>query len=197
MIFQFNIAHTIQASAVLLKTEPAQRMSRLRLLKLLYIADRESLVERARPITGDHPAAMDNGPVLPTTYDLIKGEDFLAPQWQQYLKNEGRDVVLVADPGVGDLSRREIAKLHEVAWRFQNSSDWVVAEATHTFPEWAKNQPPKGSSRPIPMEDVLEATGLLQLRDKLIADTLAEAAAGRLFASAQCHARGRHVPYPR
>ena len=76
MILHFNITKTIQASAVLLKADPNHSMSRLRLLKLLYIADRESLTERARPITGDYPVAMDHGPVLSNTYNLIKGEDY-------------------------------------------------------------------------------------------------------------------------
>jgi uncharacterized phage-associated protein len=184
MIFHFNIKKTIQASAVLLKTEQTQRMSRLRLLKLLYIADREALSERARPITGDRPVAMDNGPVLTDTYDLIKGEDFLAPEWEKYVKREGRNVVLATDPGVGDLSRFEIGKLHDIARKFQELDDWDVAEFTHTFEEWKRNVPSKGSSKPIPIEDILAATGLSQLKDQLAADSAAEAAAARLLESA-------------
>jgi uncharacterized phage-associated protein len=183
MIFRFNIAKTIQASAVLLKAEQTNRMSRLRLLKLLYISDREALTERARPITGDRPVAMDHGPVLTNTYDLIKGEDFLATEWDKYIKREGRDAVLTSDPGVGDLSRYEIAKLHDVARRFQDRDDWDVAEFTHTFDEWIKNKPQKGSSNPIPDDDVLAATGLSQLKDRIAADAAAEAAAGRLLES--------------
>jgi uncharacterized phage-associated protein len=183
MIFRFNIAKTIQASAVLLKAEPTNRMSRLRLLKLLYISDREALVERARPITGDTPVAMDHGPVLTNTYDLIKGEDFHATEWEKYIKSEGRDAVLASDPGVGDLSRYEIAKLHDVSRKFQDRDDWDVAEFTHTFDEWIKNIPTKGSSKSIPIEDVLAATGLSQLKDQLASDAAAEAAAGRLLES--------------
>ena len=183
MIFRFDIAKTIQASAVLLKTEPAKRMGRLRLLKLLYIADREALSERARPITGDRAVAMDHGPVLTNTYDLIKGKDFLATDWEKYIRREGRDTVLSSDPGVGDLSRWEIAKLHDVAQRFQDCDDWDVAEFTHTFDEWIKNKPAKGSRKAIPVDDVLEATGLSQLKDKIAADAEAEAAADRLLGS--------------
>jgi hypothetical protein len=40
-----------------------------------------SLAERARPITGDRAVAMDHGPVLSTTCNLIKGEDYLASEW--------------------------------------------------------------------------------------------------------------------
>jgi uncharacterized phage-associated protein len=184
MILYFNITKTIQASAVLLKTETARRMSRLRLLKLLYIADREALAEHARSITGDHAVAMDHGPVLTHTYDLIKGEDYLAAEWEKYIQRDGRDVVLSSDPGVGDLSRHEIAKLHDVARRFQDRDDWDVAEYTHTFEEWVRNKPPKGSSKAIPIDDVLAATGLSHIKDRLAADGAAEAAAARLLGPA-------------
>jgi uncharacterized phage-associated protein len=183
MIFHFNLAKTIQASAILLKAEPTKRMSRLRLLKLLYISDRESLTQRARPITGDQPVAMNNGPVLTNTYNLIKGEDYLSTQWEKYIDTQGRDVVLISDPGVGDLSRYEIAKLHDVTQKFQHSNDWEVADFTHTFDEWIKNEPPKGSSKTIPVEDILAATGTLQLKENIAADSAAEASAARLFES--------------
>jgi uncharacterized phage-associated protein len=181
MIFRFNIAKTIQASAVLLKAEPARRMGRLRLLKLLYIADRETLAERARPITGDRPVAMDNGPVLTITYDLIKGQDYLTPEWDKYIGRESRDVVLLNEPGVGDLSRYEIIKLHDVARRFQDHDDWDVAEFTHTFSEWIKNKPSPKSSNPIPIDDILAATGLTDMKDKMAADGAAEALADAVF----------------
>ncbi|HSZ59207.1 MAG TPA: Panacea domain-containing protein [Tepidisphaeraceae bacterium] len=93
MLIPFDPFKVTQAAAVLLKTEANRSMSRLRLLKLLYIADREALKERARPITGDRPVAMDHGPVLSHTYDLIKGTDFASPTWERYLRPVGsRDV---------------------------------------------------------------------------------------------------------
>lgn len=185
MIFRFDIDKAIQASSVLLKTEQLRRMSRLRLLKLLYIADRELLAKRARPIIGDRPVAMDHGPVLSATYDLIKGEDDRAPtKWERYFKNDGRDVVWIDEPGIGSLSRREIETLHEVARRYQDRTDWDIAEYTHSFPEWIKNQPQKGSSKKISTDDLLEAVGLSPLKDQLIADSKAEAAAVRLLGAA-------------
>jgi uncharacterized phage-associated protein len=181
MIFHFDIAKTIQASAVLLKAEPRNRMSRLRLLKLLYIANRESLAERARPITGDRAVAMDHGPVLSTTYGLIKGENYLSAEWDKYICREGREVVLLNDPGVGELSRFEIAKLHAISRQLEELDDWSVAELTHTFEEWIKNQPPKGSMIPIPDSDLLAATGLSDLAEQIALDAEAEAIADRLL----------------
>jgi uncharacterized phage-associated protein len=177
----FKLSKAIQASAVLLKTERSHRMSRLRLLKLLYIADRESLQERARDITGDRPVAMDHGPVLTATYDLIKGRDFLSPEWNKYFDNDGRDILLSADPGVDELSRAEIDKLQEVAQRFAERNDWDVAEYTHEFEEWKRNKPARGSQKTIPLDDVFAATGLTAVKNQLLAEAAGEAAVERLL----------------
>src|SRR6266480_2169456 len=100
MIIPFDPLKAAQAASVLLKEEGG-RMSRLRLLKLLYIADRESIAETLRPITGDEVVAMDHGPVLSMTYRFICRRQ--APGtaiWETYIVQDGlRDHVLVADPG--------------------------------------------------------------------------------------------------
>jgi len=185
MLIPFAPIKIAQAAAVLLKTEPTKRMGRLRLLKLLYIADRESLTERARPITGDTPVAMDHGPVLSQTYNLIKGTDYASPQWQAFFRSEGRDIELIAEPGVGELSRYEITKLQDVALRLSECDDWNVAELTHAFPEWIKNKPEKGSSKPIPLDDLLAATGHAQDKENMLATERAELAFKRLISSVE------------
>ena len=72
MNFDFDLAKTVQAAALLLR-EHHNRMEYIRLLKLLSIADREMLARRGRTLTGDRAVAMKRGPVLSTVYDLIKG----------------------------------------------------------------------------------------------------------------------------
>ena len=73
MTFRFSFEKRLQAAGVLLGLD-GDRMERIRLLKLLYIADRELLAETGRTITGDRVVAMDHGPVLSQVYDLIKGQ---------------------------------------------------------------------------------------------------------------------------
>ena len=63
MNFRFNFERALQASAYLLRLD-GKRMGYLRLLKLLYIADREWLAETGESITGDRAYAMKYGPVL-------------------------------------------------------------------------------------------------------------------------------------
>lgn len=184
MLIPFQIERVVQAAAVLLKAEESRRMSRLRLLKLLYIADRERMQECGRPITGDAVAAMDHGPVLSRVYNLIKGEDIASPEWERFIRSvDRRDVVLADDPGVGKLTRKEIEKLHSTATRFEEWNDYDIAIYTHQFQEWQKNVPAAGSSKRIPLDDLLEATGLSDKKAQLLANAANEQLANDLIQS--------------
>ena len=48
--------------------------------------------------------------------------------------------------------------------------DFEVAELTHHFQEWIKHQPTGGGRKHIPLEDVLEALGLQDLSEALVAE---------------------------
>src|SRR5262245_9212871 len=67
MLRQFDTMKAIQAAAVLLRFDDGA-MDYLRLLKLLYIADREALRETGRPISYSRTIAMDNGPLSSEVY---------------------------------------------------------------------------------------------------------------------------------
>ena len=56
--FRFNFEKTLQAIAVLLRQSENRTDNYMRLLKLLYLADRKSLAQMGRPITGDRVVAM-------------------------------------------------------------------------------------------------------------------------------------------
>ena len=181
-LIALEILKVLQATGVLLRAEPTHRLSRLRLLKYLYIADRESLQKRGRPITGDTPVAMDHGPVLSTTYNMLMGRDHCSPDWDRYFDAAGRDVLLRVDPGVGKLTRFEIETLQDVSRRFVDQDDYAVADYTHEFSEWLKNKPAKGSKRDIPLDDLLDAAGLGAVKRQLLDDLRAEReAVGKLL----------------
>ena len=161
MNFRFDFDKALQAAGVLLSLD-GDRMERIRLLKLLYIADRELLAETGRTITGDRAVAMRHGPVLSQVYDLIKGEASRAGEWGRYVRTVNRAVELRQDPGRGELSRGEIEKLAEVTDRYRDVDDWALSEATHEFEEWSKhfNEDAVAS---IPWRDVLGAQGKEEL----------------------------------
>ena len=160
MTFRFHFERTLQASACLLRLD-GKRMDYLRLLKLLYIADREWLAETGEPITGDRPCAMKLGPVPSNVYNLIKGVGSRAGEWDDYIHKQDYSVSLVKDPGRGELSNGVVEKLTEVTERFRQTDDWALSEKTHEFAEWSRHF--SGGSSPIPWQDVLEAQGKAEM----------------------------------
>ena len=175
MEFRFNYQRTLQAVAELLKLNSVQRMNYMRLLKLLYIADREMLASHAFSITGDAIAAMERGPVLSQTYDLIRTN---AVDWAQFVRKEHYEVILKKDPGHGQLSKSIRAKLAEVTERYQDKDEWDMVEETHKLEEWRKHFPAGSkSSHPIPWEDVLVAQG----KEALIPEVAKDERASELF----------------
>jgi uncharacterized phage-associated protein len=160
MQLRFNFEKSLQAAGVLLHLEEG-RMPYLRLLKLLYIADREMLASTASPITGDRGYAMKYGPVLSHLYNLIKGSGPRFEDWDRHIRTQGYAVKLADDPGRGKLSRGEIEKLVEVSERYRNKDQWELSDLTHDFPEWKSHWPDEAESGsfPIPWEEMLTAQG--------------------------------------
>src|SRR5205085_12148203 len=171
----------MQAIAALLHFHGTREMSYLRLLKLLYIADRESLRETGRPITGDQVVAMKHGPVLTSVYSLVKGEHTAWPVWSENFRKNGYRIELMRDPGNGQLSRYEIGKLRGIAEKYAGNNEWDMVEIVHGFEEWKKNDPGE-ASKAIPLEDILDAVGRGADKEAIEQDAKDQAAFDRLFA---------------
>ena len=178
---RYKQERTTQAAARLLKLRGGS-MSYLKLLKLLYLADRKALLEHGRPITYDRYVSMDHGPVLSQTYDLIVREE--SPErrsyWRQHISApENFEVRLLGDAPNGELSAALEQILDEVFAEFGRMGRWEIVDFMHTLPEW---EDPHGSSVPIPIRDVLRAMGLDDDQAEAIEEDLAgEDALARLL----------------
>jgi uncharacterized phage-associated protein len=161
MHFRFDFEKSLQAAGFLLELH-GDRMEYVRLLKLLYIADREMLAEAGAPITGDRAVAMNHGPVLSQVYDLIKGKAARAGEWAHSIRTTHHGVALRLPTARGKLNKAEVEKLQEVAERYQDDSEWDICGKTHLFPEWKTNFVPD-TSTPIPWEEALTAQGRADL----------------------------------
>ena len=73
MRFFFDINKATQAAAHLVYLQGG-KINLMALIKLLYLADREALLETGYPITGDQMVSMPHGPVLSRIYDEAKWE---------------------------------------------------------------------------------------------------------------------------
>ena len=158
-MFAFKFDKAIQAAAYLLRRETSREMNYMRLLKLLYIADRESIRHTGRPITGDRVVAMKQGPVLSEIFDLIKGYNLRYLEWARFIKKDEYKILLVEDPGLANLSRFDVETLERVAEEHRSRDEWELVEFTHKFPEWQKNDPGDSQIKWIPFTDIFEALG--------------------------------------
>ena len=157
--FDFNEGKATAAAAVLLKKRSRRRMPYLRLMKLLYIAERESLRRRGCPIVGDYYVSMKHGPVLSSVLTLIKADARDLGKmdlWFRHIKTVGYDVELVEEPCVEVLSESELEILEKVFRRYRHLGRWAIRDLTHTFPEWRN---PGESCLPIRPEQILRAVG--------------------------------------
>lgn len=165
--FPFNPRRAIAAAALLLRQHRSHECSYLRMLKLLYIADRECLEQTGKPVMGGEQVVMDNGPLHSRVYSMVKGEDICSAEWQKHIQRDGYRISLIHDPGVESLTRFEVRKLCEVVQRYQDTDDWELVAITHKFREVEKNKPSPGSRTVLPLEDVLDALGLGDKADEI------------------------------
>lgn len=179
--FKFNQQKAIQAVAFLLKQKHATKSDNyMRVLKLLYFADRESLKETGNPITGDHFIAMKHGPTLSRLVDLANQREVGNVEWDKYIERDGYDIRLINDPGNGKLCRYEIDLLKRIWEENRELGEWEVAMKSEDLPEWKKNNP-GDSSRPIPLSDLLEAIGRGDWLEVITKRAAEDAAARHLF----------------
>jgi len=173
MEWPLDTIRAAQAAAVLLRDRPGRRDNFMRVLKLLYLANRAALQEAGRPIFSDRFVAMRRGPLPGGVYDLIKGVHRDVGEWARYFRTDRYDLVLVddADPGVGALTRFDVETLRRVAEEHADRDEWALVDETHRLPEWIRNDP-GDSSRTIPLADLLDALGM-RGREQAIRDEMA------------------------
>jgi len=128
----------------------------LKLVKLIYLADRQFMAECGLPITNDHHVSMEHGPVNSLTYDLIGGS-IETDDWSDLISvRNGHDVSLsrqLTEDDDDELSDAEIDVMIGVWDRFGHMNKYDVRDWTHkNCPEW---EDPQGSSSPIPIERTL------------------------------------------
>ena len=160
MRLPFSEAKATQAAARFLRLRGAP-MSYMKLLKLLYMADRTALLRWGAPITMDRWVSMKHGPVLSNVYSLIVDEQMpLAPTiWSRYISPpENYEVHLLHDDVPSDqLSLAEERLIDEMHNSFGHYEPWALVDHLHKLlPEW-KN--PGDTSTPIGLADILRTEG--------------------------------------
>ncbi len=156
MKFRFSEKKAAEAAGHLLRLAGG-KMPYIKLIKLMYFADRRTLVEIGAPITGDRLVAMPHGPVLSQVLDNIN--QGASAEWAVFV-SEPRDwnVELVSElPEDGALSNYEIRVLREVHQELGHLDKWALVKRSHELPEW---HDPHGSAEAITPEDILRTANM-------------------------------------
>jgi uncharacterized phage-associated protein len=135
----------------------------MKLMKLMYLANRQYLSEYGESLTGDVMSSMNWGPILSQTLDLINGA---APSskdgWTHWISDRAQHKVKLIREfkkrrELDELSDDEIDTLKAIWAKFGHLDQFELSKHCHdNCGEWVH---PEGSSTPISHEDVLRATG--------------------------------------
>lgn len=157
--YRFSAEKTVQAAAYLLR-ELGGPVSRIKLMKLLYYADRDHFLAQGRPITGDEQWALPHGPVPSRALNLLNGECREEEQDLVFahISAHDRHFELHHDPGMSMLEESDRKILDAVLAEHGRKHPMQLRAETHELPEYreARADCAENSAAPIPYELILK-----------------------------------------
>lgn len=135
-------------------------------VKLVYLADRESVARSGFPIQDEPRVSMKHGPVNSYTYSFINGEYDLARHgWSDFLTDRSNHRIGLAKhdleiEDLDELSEADLQVLDDIWEKFGGFDQWQLVDWTHqpnNIPEW---EDPGSSSYEIPVERMMRALGI-------------------------------------
>lgn len=159
----FNEKKAAQVAAFFLHAG-GSRLSILKLMKLMYLAERKSLELYGEPMVGDKLCSMEHGPVLSHTLNHMNGLRESSPGgWDFWVSDRANHEVAlrksVKDPGkeLSLLSDADLEILNDLWRQFGHFTQFQLRDYTHEHcEEW---EDPDNSSIPIPYSRLLRCVG--------------------------------------
>lgn len=159
----YNEKKAAQVAAFFLQSS-GSKMSLLKLMKLMYLAERQSLETYGEPMIGDKLCSMEHGPVLSHTLNHINGVRQSSPDgWDSWVSDRSNhELALIRD--INDiredlllLSDADIEILENLWVKFGNFTAFELRDYTHeACEEW---EDPENSSTIIPYIRLLRCVG--------------------------------------
>ena len=177
----FNEHKAAQVAGYLL-ARAADPMPSMKLMRLLYLAERRALQEYAEPIIGDAVLSTEQGPVLSRTYALLtSGDPKPVPGgWDEWISDlADHQVALNKSKAVNDWVFRCLSKadttLLDAVWDHYGAMtvSQLVDDAHRSCPEWID---PHRNMVPIQHESLLAAIGYNQAQVEAIMERLRDQA---------------------
>jgi hypothetical protein len=157
VVSDLNEKKATQAAARFLAAA-GKKMHYLKLLKLMYLMDREALLRWGAPVTNDRYFSLPKGPILSRVKNLMVEEPLPWERgfWSDHISSPSNYLIeLVDDTGDDELSEAEEELIDEIFAKYGHIDRFKMIDLLHEIlPEW---KDPKGSSIPITIADILEA----------------------------------------
>jgi uncharacterized phage-associated protein len=152
-----------QLIAYLIGKSGSNSLNLLKVVKLVYLVDRESLARSGFPVLDEPRFSMPHGPVNSTTLDHLNGFYNLSPyNWADFLTDREHNVIglsrdYIEREDLDELSDADVECADEVWRQFGGMDQWQLRDWTHdpqNVPEW---QDPQGGREPITLLEILRA----------------------------------------
>lgn len=165
--YTFDETKAAEVAAFFLAQVPNTPMKLIKLMKLMYLAERRSFELFQEPMIGDRLVSMKYGPVLSNVKTLMDGygESASSSPWEQLISDRAQHRLGLRDKSIADdpdarllhLSESDLEILKEV-WNIHGSrSPFDLVEFTHqALPEWTD---PGESMIPISLELLMKTLG--------------------------------------
>lgn len=135
------------------------RLDKIKLLKMVFYADFEKLIETGKPIVGGNYDARTFGPVASELYNDLRKQNDDRPFGEMI--DDFNTIIACKDVNTKYLTKKEIIKLDEVFYRLNPLPSKIIKKMTHDLNLYSKNYDENKSipgnenkeSFPIPYED--------------------------------------------
>jgi uncharacterized phage-associated protein len=151
-VMNFEYQKAVQAINFFARKSRGLHISKLHVLKLIYLADRYHLRKYGRLITNDNYLAMTYGPVASSVKDLAEQSEFLSDQEEKYARAylhkadpSSHSIKSIKDIDLDVFSQTDLEALNTVWDKFHQMPQYEIVKFTHGFPEWKKHESKLGS----------------------------------------------------
>ena len=135
----------------------------LKLIKLMYFAERESFARYGEPLTGDSLFSLDHGPILSNTLNHINNLTDSEPGgWETWIKDRENHIVSLQDDSdpTGKLILLSDADLEILADTWAKFGGFTASQLRNLSHEKCEEwEDPNGSSLPITYSRILKCVG--------------------------------------
>ena len=128
------------------RSNTSHKISKLKVLKLIYLADRYHLRKYGRMITNDNYFAMRMGPVASSVKNIAEQSTMLSKDALEYggkvLHKVDHEHNVRSQSEVNEkvFSQTDLEALNFVKENFMRTSPFELVDKTHLFPEWNKHE---------------------------------------------------------